>query len=104
MSTTSSKPPINILGHADIPASKSSALVPSEKLREILTTLEPGRATVIETLSHAHARYLVSMLHSMRQIMTGKRGTIKTKCIEQMVYVWPVEPSDLPTATYLFES
>lgn len=88
----SSQPPsINILGKADIP--KSHVLVPSEKLREILETLEPGKATVIEASSHAHARYLVSMLHSMQQIITGQRGTIKTKCMEQMVYVWPVDSS-----------
>jgi hypothetical protein len=56
--------------------------------REMLNSLQPGKAHVYEFADHKMARDYRSMLHSMAILKYGEGGHVGTKTIENIMYVW----------------
>lgn len=87
---------ITIVGKAEIPEHSNGVLAPIKDAREVVNNLEEGKATVIETDSAKQGKQFQSMLHIVAEIKFGGRGRIKTKRLENVVYVWLHNPENEP--------
>lgn len=63
--------------------------------REVLNSLQPGKANLYEFVNKKTAEDYRSMLYSMAILKFGEAGRVKTKIVEHLMYVWLVEQGEV---------
>jgi hypothetical protein len=76
---------ITILGKTEIPS--ETCWVSSKVIKEVLASLEPGKATLVEAESPKQARRLGQMLYGVAEMTLAMK--VHTKRVESFLYVWP---------------
>ena len=82
---------MKILGEVDIPHLERGPENMAKESRTVLTKLNPGKALALEFGTEKEAKDMRSMLYTMAILKYAEAGHIKTKIIQNLMYVWLTE-------------